>query len=294
MKTTFVNFKAEDGVKLQGLLFEPNIKGNTIIIHIHGMAGSFYENSFITSMAELYSSNNVAFLSFNNRGHDYIADIVKITPDGTESVLGGAAYEIIEESLLDIEGAISFVKELGYDRIVLQGHSSGANKIAYSYSIKQLDAIGVALLSPCDDLGILIDEVGEKRNEYLKLADTLISDGKPEAFMPEDTFFSYLLSAKTYKDSFCDNSALDAFPYRDENNDFSMFKKISVPILITFGNDGDYLLQPHETIKQLLNEKKSPDASLDFEVIEGASHSYSGKETILAETILQWMNKLDG
>ena len=294
MKTTFVDFTATDGVKLQGLLFEPAKRCKTIIVHIHGMAGSFYENTFIPIMAKYYSDNDLAFLAFNNRGHDYIADIVKFTPEGCEYILGGAAYETIEESIFDIEGAMSFVEELGYERIILQGHSSGANKIVFSYSRKPLDAIGVILLSPCDDIGLHIDEVGDKRYEFMQLANTLVNNGTPDALMPENTYFSYLLSARTYKECFYEGSVLDAFPYRDDSAEFSMFGKVTAPLFVTFGTDGDYLLQSPETAQKMLMQKKSSRATLKFEVIEGASHSYTGKEAVLAEKIIEWIKGLNG
>ena len=44
------------------------------VIHIHGSCGNFYENAFIATMARLYTARGVNFLSFNNRGHDCIAE----------------------------------------------------------------------------------------------------------------------------------------------------------------------------------------------------------------------------
>jgi len=294
MKTSFVDFLASDGVKLQGLLFEPEGKKDIAVIHIHGMAGSFYENTFIPVMAKNYTDAAVAFLTFNNRGHDYLCDLVKITSTDTTSLLGGAAYEIIEESLFDIEGAISFIKKSGYNHIILQGHSSGANKIVYSMSRKQFDVVGVTLLSPCDDIGLHIDEVGDKRNELMKLAESNISAGTPETLMPENTFFSYWLSAKTYQGCFKEGSSFDVFPYRDSSDHFSIFNTIEFPIFIAFGTDGEYLKQSPEAVHQILEQKKSTRATLSFNVIDGASHSYVGKEDILVTKILSWLKQLHG
>ena len=66
-------------------------------------------------------------------------------------------------------------------------------------------------MSPCDDIGLHIDEVGDKRYEFMQLANTLVNNGTPDALMPENTYFSYLLSARTYKESFYEGSVLDAF-----------------------------------------------------------------------------------
>lgn len=290
MKTLLIDFLATDGVKLQGLLFEPEKGNETIVIHIHGMAGSFYENSFIPIMASRYTESGLAFLTFNNRGHDYLCDLVKTTMGKTESVMGGAAYEVIEESLFDIEGAINYAKKIGYKKIILQGHSSGANKIVYSMSQKPLDVMGVALISPCDDLGLHIDDVGDKRNELIKYAESKVNSGNPETLMPENTFFNYWLSAKTYCSCFKDGSAFDTFPYRDSNNPFLMFNSIDVPIFVSFGTDGEFLLQEPKEVFSLLKQKKSTKANLSFHIISGASHSYTGKEHELVSELLTWIS----
>lgn len=290
MKTLFVNFFATDGIKLQGLLFEPLNPQNTIVIHLHGMAGSFYENSFIPIMADYYTKQGVSFLTFNNRGHDYLCDLEKITSNKVSASVGGAAYEIIEESEYDIDGAISFVKELGYTNIVLQGHSSGANKIVYCMSKKVIDVLGVVLISPCDDIGLHIEELGiDKHIELISLAESFITEGHPEKLMPENTFYDYWLSARTYLDCFKENSAFDAFPYRNGENKFSMFNKIKKPIFVSFGTDGEFLLQSPKYVKGILMQKKSANAEISFSIIEGASHSYTGKEKELAIAIFDWI-----
>lgn len=291
MKTSFVTFQSTDSIQLHGLLFQSEGFNKSIVIHIHGMAGNFYENSFIAEMAKSYTSNGIAFLTYNNRGHDYYCDLLHV--DTGETCLGGAAYEIFEECVFDIEGAILFAKSLGYTEIVLQGHSSGANKAVYYLSKQKSGIHGVALLSPCDDIGLHIDDLGDNRvSELLNHARELISSGSPDQFMPPKTFFDYLLSAKTYFDCFQPGSALDAFPYRDPQNAFVLFGSVQIPIFISFGNNGDYLLQNPEDVAMLLNLKKSINASLSFNVIDGASHSYTGKEKELVTALVKWIKDL--
>lgn len=293
MKTEFINIVSSDYITHQGLLFSPdNMDFKKIIIHIHGMAGNFYENSFIPIMAEQYTANNISFLTFNNRGHDYICDCKRNNSDGSaESFSGGTAYEVLEDCIFDIEGAITFAKERGYREIILQGHSSGANKIVYTMSKKQMNVHGVILISPCDDIGVSIDAIGsDRRIELLNHAKDLVAQGKDDTFMPDGAFFSYPYTAKAYLNSFLDNSALDMFPYRTPSSPFVEFGSISTPMLIVFGNKGEFLLQDHKSVFDLLNQKKHPRMRLTCEIIDGASHSYTLKENDLAHTILNWIN----
>src|SRR5690606_5581442 len=294
MKTRFAIFQAKDGIVLHGLLFEPDERCQSLVVHLHGMAGNFYENSFIPVLAEQYTENGIALLVFNNRGHDYICDLVRVVPGGTDSLKGGFAYESIEECLFDVEGALSYAARLGYERIVLQGHSSGANKIVYSMAQKLLNVTGVALLSPCDDVGLHLDEVKDRRIQLKEQAQELVKAGTPEALMPLGTFYDYWLSAATYLACFEDGSVFDTFPYRDEDASFSMYSSIKVPIFVSCGTDGEYLLQSITEVREILSTKTSNTSRLSFEVIEGASHSYGGKEKELASRLVKWLRQVTG
>ena len=68
-----VTLETEDGLALKGYLATAN-NSTATVIHIHGSCGNFYENAFIATMARLYTARGVNFLSFNNRGHDCIAE----------------------------------------------------------------------------------------------------------------------------------------------------------------------------------------------------------------------------
>lgn len=48
----FVRTRTPDNLILQGLLSEPAKKSDSVILHIHGMSGNFWENSFIKKMIE--------------------------------------------------------------------------------------------------------------------------------------------------------------------------------------------------------------------------------------------------
>ncbi len=47
------------------------------VVHVHGWDGNFYENRFIDYSAQVCSKLGIGFVSGNNRGHDYISDILR-------------------------------------------------------------------------------------------------------------------------------------------------------------------------------------------------------------------------
>ena len=278
MKTNTLIILASDGTKMQALHYISEQKKKRIIIHVHGMAGNFYENDFLEIIAGKCKDTGIDYLVFNNRGHDYVADCVRVTENGCVGYNGGGAYEIFGECIYDIEGVLHWADESGYEEIYLEGHSSGANKIIYAFNRMSLnDEIfskirGIILISPCDDIGIYFEEsTPEQRKKTLELANTYINEGTPEKLMPEGTFFDYIFSAKTYMDCFAEGSYFDVFPYRNgtlENTDICRIKK---PILVTFGGKGDYILQKVEEIEKMIKTVKDDVAG---EVLANANHSY--------------------
>ena len=293
MKTSFVEMRSIDNIAMHGILFEPDNGSDIIVIHHHGMEGNFYENTFISFMAQIYTEKGISFLTYNNRGHDYICDLKMDTTDGVKSIKGGTAYENIGDNANDVEGAVNYCKGKGYRKIVLQGHSSGANKVVYAMATRNIDVFATVLLSPCDDYGLYISETTiEEINAFRKIAKNMIDEGKTNEFMPRDAYMGTLISPKTYLECSIEGSAIDVFPYRDSENEFEHFSKINTPIFVTFGTGGDYVLQEFEDVEKLLNEKKSEQASISFNLIEGAPHNYRMHERELAEKISDWICNL--
>ncbi len=112
MKTFFTEMRSTDCIAMHGVLFEPDEKTDTIVIHHHGIEGNFYENTFIPFMAEAYTSAGIAFMTYNNRGHDYICDLKMDTSDGVKSLKGGTAFEKIADNAMDVLLSIARVGDI--------------------------------------------------------------------------------------------------------------------------------------------------------------------------------------
>jgi hypothetical protein len=135
-------FDAEDGLQIDGLLAMAGTR--TTIVHVHGKCGNFYQNEFISYMAEIYPDAGINFLSFNHRGHDCLAEGYR---HGKVIYLGGS-IEVFTETVFDIRAAIRFVSGFS-DRIILQSHSNGCEKVLY-FAISTNANHELILLSPSD------------------------------------------------------------------------------------------------------------------------------------------------
>jgi len=293
MKTEFVQFKTDDGAILHGLYFRPDVETVTGIVHVHGLAGNFYENEFIGIMAEHYTRAGYSFLTFNNRGHDYIADITIDNEAGRSEIKGGGAYERFEDCRYDVQGAVSFLARAGVRKICLQGHSSGCNKIVYTMSLDKLAHVCAAvLLSPCDDIGIMETYLGDNFEAGLKQARLLASENKHDSLIDSDKAF-YPMSARTYLGYYESGSAQDIFPYRTPDAAFSAFGNLMVPAYVTFGTDGEYLNDSADETISILQKKSRSPKMLASKIVEGSSHSYTGYGQILATSVADWLTQLD-
>lgn len=288
MLPEFVNVKADDGALHQGLLFTPRGKTEKGIIHVHGLAGNFYENSFIPVMAEEYTEKGFAFLCANNRGHDYIADIER--QDGS-FFRGGGAYEIFKECVHDIRGAVKFFEAAGIRRICLQGHSTGCNKIVRAAAEGKLNAVQrAALLSPCDDIALLRGEIGVKMKEGLELARKLVKEGKGKELLPPDMVF-YPMSAGVYLDYYTEGSPHDIFKYRKPDSEFPGLKSLDMPVMAAYGERDDFMTVCPEEAFRILREKLRSPEDLTTAAFPGAGHNYRGSEAELAEAVSNWLLK---
>ncbi len=153
-----VTFRTTEDFEIIGILFQKNSHkykdislhdNKRIVIHIHGSFGNFYQNKFIWYMSEMYCNDGIDFLSINTSAHDGLSEGYY----GKNLKYVGGAITDYNESQKDIEAAISFVQELHYEDIILQGHSLGCDKII-DYTIRSKNNLDVILLSPADSYAV--------------------------------------------------------------------------------------------------------------------------------------------
>lgn len=289
MNYPIVKVTTLDGYSLHGLLSEPKVKTESIIIHLHGSAGDFYESTFYPYLFKLANDLNMAFLSTNNRGSGvYDVEI------GAKYV--GAAIEIFEECLFDIDAWIKFAFSIGYKNIILEGHSFGTNKIQY-YALngkykKMIKAL--ILLGFTDSYGGQLEylEKNKQCNEdVLKEAEELIKQNKPLQLL-SDLYINWgelPQTAQSYKNFMTPGSVLSNILPLGQNKNFTNFKKIAIPILGVVGDTEECtVISPKKAVDRLNKENKNARCYM----IEDCNHSYQGKEEALLKIIRSFIKTL--
>lgn len=287
MNAEFIRFTTEDKLILQGIVYHPNNPTNRAYLHIHGMAGNFYENRFLDAMAEALTNNSYAFMSINTRGHDYIADFPIAGPEEKSKKIGDA-YEIFEECLLDIKPAIDYLQQHGYSKIILCGHSLGAVKVAYYVAKTQDTRINkLILMSPPDMVGLT-----EKENDSdktMEQAKKMVSEGKGNELLPGLLWDWYYLSANTYLNFSVRDNPIDIFNTYNKAKP-SLLSEIIIPTLAFMGEKDDAAIMPPLEALEIIKEKSINVPRFDIDIIPNAPHSYFGCEKEMANKIIDWLS----
>ncbi len=292
MKGEFIRVLASDGLELQGI-FAPARAGasDTSVLHVHGLAGNFYENRFVDNVAGAVTSQGMNFLTVNNRGHDYISDFIVEEANGTTgSVQIGGIYEIFEDCLKDIAAWADFLRSRGTKKIILEGHSHGALKVTY-YACRKADPdiAGMILLSPSDDFGCQHERIGDAFDEALKVAKDMVGRGAGRELMPP-RYFHYPVAAQTYLDIFTPGSALGMFNVSGtDRTGFQELESVRVPVLALVGSvDEAFLGSPGEYL-DAIKARLTSAPGFEGGVIEGAPHNYQGFDAEVAGRIGEWL-----
>lgn len=288
IKTIF--FNATDGVNLKGIIYKSSNITKKVLISVHGMATNcLKERDEI--IAQKVNSIDIDLLVFNNRGHDLTSYIKK---NNADKELAGTSHEEILECYNDILGAINFVSENGYDEIYLMGHSLGSTKVIYAYNKlleeepSMLNKIkGIILLSLVDIPTALRIYLKDDFPVMVTYAKNMKKEGMENELMPSNSFI-HPISVKNFLRYAIENEKIDFARFSDSTYDFKEINNIKVPLFMRWGNNKEMILQKAEDLVNMV-KKKIQNSKLDVGYIDGANHSYEGKENILAYDILRFL-----
>ncbi len=287
------DLSTDDGLIHQGIIAEPEEGGSVAIAWIHGLTGTFYGNvSLITELARQTVRHKMAFGSFNTRGHDMIAGFRKIDPTrlqgyGYRTI--GAGYEVFEECVQDIDAVIRYFLQKGYQKVILVGHSSGANKVCYyAGSGKRSFLHGVALFCPISDrLDPYVDKTEIQRKK--ERCRSLIASGKGDELLTDLHFFP--LTPKRYLILMDDHSIEDQFGYGDSPPRMPYYERIRLPLFVLFAERDEYADRPVRDIKTVFDamQRSSWYAST---IIPESYHSLRGFESSCVTSLFSWIQTI--
>lgn len=291
-----VTFRTKENYEVIGMIFCSLSQNNdTIVIHIHGNFGNFYQNKFLWIMSEVYIKNGVDFLTINLSSHDGLAEGYY----GRELKYVGGGVADYNCSQADIEAAINFAVYKGYKHIILQGHSLGCDKVI-QYTLENKSDIPLILLSPVDSYRVQSDWIKPEtiNAQIVRLKHNLKNEDNwggtadldwldPHEYGARGNTEEWIYQIPITRNALI--SILDGAAFKYLNVDFGTDFLIQNQVYIFIGkHDG---LQMHEMSKWVEFLRKSF-AHSEIMTSLDADHDIVGVENELSEAIIEWIKKL--
>lgn len=279
---TLVRVRTHDGVWLDGVIAEPRRRRNAALIWVHGLGSAFASGQpMIRELSARLNAAGIAYLKLNTRGHDTVARA------GTR--LGGAAFERFGESVADIRAMIGLARRAGHGRVILAGHSTGANKVLhYAARVHDRSVRGLILLGPISDIAAETKQVGRRELRRRVAVAERIARRDPDALVPRGFGFR---SARRYLSLYRPGEAEDVFPYYRSDARWTGLRRVRAPIAAIVGTRDEYLDRKPEEIIEAFERNATRARSFAGIVIPGANHGFQEHEGALARAMVRWIRR---
>jgi pimeloyl-ACP methyl ester carboxylesterase len=270
-------------VWLDGVMAEPRRRRTTALIWVHGLGSVFSSGQpLIRALSARLNAAGIGYFKFNNRGHDVVA--------GRGARLAGAAFERFGQSIADIRAMLAFAARCGFRRVVLAGHSTGANKVLhYAARTRDRRVGGLILLGPISDVAGEARRVGAPELRRRVAAAERMARRDPRALVPRAWGF---LGARRYVSLYKPGQAEDVFPYYRPNARWTALRSVRVPIAAIIGGRDEYLDRPAPALIDAFRRNASRPGSFTGAVVPRAGHGFAGRERELAELIVRWIRAM--
>ena len=284
-----LNVPTKRGVVLNGVLFrgQREKSTNTVMIAITGIHGNFYSNPFYYNIGDTLNTGDIDFIYAQT--NDAFGQIETINVKTGKKELIGSWNERFSYTDEDIEAYLSFAEHEGYERIILAGHSLGANKVLYYLSRKHDPRVDhFFLLSPAN-LDHMMSGVTAREKQIIK---NQVERGYGDQMLPFP-FMGWVecIANTAYDWQF---SGLLNNVHTAADGDFSQAENVThtgAMLVGTYDNftDGD----PSEFLRNFNNHMPTASAnSLIF--ISKTGHTYQMKHQEVADDILRQLQEWRG
>jgi pimeloyl-ACP methyl ester carboxylesterase len=279
VEISLVRLRTRDGVWLDGVMAEPRRRG-VALVWVHGLGSVFSSGQpLIRELSSRLTAAGVGYFKFNNRGHDVVA--------GRGRQLAGAAFERFGQSVTDIRTVIAFAAARGYRKIVLAGHSTGANKALY-YVARARDrrVSGLILLGPVSDVAAAAKQIGARElRRRVAVAERLLRRD-PLALVPRAWG---VWGARRYISLYRPGETEDVFPYYRPGARWTALRSVRQPLAAIIGSRDEYLDRRPEELIDAFRRNAVRARSFTGVVVRGARHGFERHERALADVVVRWI-----
>ncbi|HET7340501.1 MAG TPA: DUF1749 domain-containing protein, partial [Methylomirabilota bacterium] len=252
------------------------------LIWVHGLGSTFANGQpAIRALAGALDAAGVGYLKFDTRGHHVVARAGRR--------LVGAAFERFGDSVRDLRAVIGLARRAGYRRVVLAGHSTGANKVLhYLARTRDRRVAGAILLGPVSDIAGEIKRVGRRELRRRVAVAERLARRDPDALVPRAFGF---WSARRYLSLYRPGEAEDVFPYYRPDARWSALRAVRAPLAVIVGARDEYLERSPRALLEAFAANATRARSFTGLVVPRARHGFVGHEGVLARVIVGWLRR---
>ena len=281
---TLVSVRTRDGVVLAGVMAEPRRRRRTALVLVHGLGSAFASGQpLMRELSARLTGAGIGYLKLNTRGHDVVAR------GGRR--LAGAAFERFGASVEDLRAAITLARRAGYRRVILAGHSTGANKVLhYAARTRDRRLAGVILLGPVSDIAGEMKRIGGRELRRRVAIAERLARRDPDALVPRAFGF---WSARRYISLYRPGEAEDVFPYYRPDARWTTLRRLRLPLAVFLGGRDEYLDRPPSEVVGAFERNAIRARSFTGVVVPGADHGFAGHEAAVARAIVRWVVRLE-
>jgi len=273
--------EAEDGFPLNGLLYTPKGGASVVVVLVHGKTDTFLGGPSRFAPPLLAAEGIAAFalnLRVNSLGYLRVDLPFDAFISGERLLnMAGAAWERLEDGHKDLRAAVNYLRRLGYERIVIAGHSSGGFYCG-DYAGRYQDFSALVLLSPLTTnrhaLATWFRDEAEAEAARRR-AEEMVTQGFGHHLLPLRKWYFAISAA----------SLLDRMGERPGWWDDAL-RENQRPTLLLYG-----ALEPRATLWQEKFETVIVAPRKEIAAIAGSEHMYQGHEHEVVDAILDFMRR---
>ena len=282
MLVDLISLTSADGVVLDGIFCEPDpaaVRQGPVdaVLLIHGSGRNFYSQS-TRVMAEDLRRQGYACLALNTKGHD------TVWVDTSDGSYYGNAYEILDNSRLDLRVGVDYLWERGYRRIALVGHSMGAVKVGY-YAATEDDP-RVFTVIPVSPVRLsysyyMESEAADEFQDNIRRADQMEAEDRALDLFAVNFPITQMFSAASY---------LDKHGPAERYNLVTLAPRIRIPMLVVAGE-----LETHVRLRDCPRDMVTGAVNCpraEYVTIPGGNHALTNRPAEASETVLRWLGAL--
>lgn len=262
---SLVNALTSDDLVHTGALFRPRVDDAKplALLWIHGGGQNFSYPGYLR-IGVAVAAYGYAFLSANTRGHDY-----------------NSKWDRYETSTLDLAAWIDRLGGLGYQQVVLIGHSFGGWRVA-CYQAERQDPRVRGLIIASTPLRERFSQQ-PRYQERLDLAERMVAEGRGDQYLP----LEYPQTAVSFVSWV--HARLDLYGLDGPE---SLVVRAGCPVLAWFGTEGAEPNLGTTVDLELARARLPPGFPLETTLLDGCDHMYRGHEEEVAATISRWADTL--